>query len=174
LFVTHDLAEGYKISSKLAVFESGHIVQLDEKEKVISFPSNHMVARLVGFKNLMEGIVVESQGSTALISVPELGGPVRATVGNTQDLAPGKNVLVGIRPEYIHLRDQLGENTFLSTVDRVAEGVTANNYYFHVNTVGKTRHYIMAILSRPESAGISEGQSKHLYLPPEHVVIIPT
>ena len=73
LFVTHDLAEGYKLSSRIAVFESGRIVQHDRKEKVIFSPSNNTVARLVGFKNLMSGTVTEINETTAVIKVPELG-----------------------------------------------------------------------------------------------------
>ncbi len=68
LFVTHDLAEGFKLSSRIAVFESGRIVQQDNKEKVVSCPSNHTVARLVGFKNLMEGMVVETSGHFVVMS----------------------------------------------------------------------------------------------------------
>jgi molybdate transport system ATP-binding protein len=172
LFVTHDLAEGYKLSSKIAVFESGRIVQHDLKENVIACPSNHTVARLVGFKNLMEGRVVEVRDSQALIAVPDLGGPVRAIYQNHRNLVADQHVTVGIRPEYIRLQEQPGENIFLSTVDRVVEGVTANNYYFHVNSVGATRHYIMVISSTPDSSFLRQGQSSYLYLPPEHVVII--
>ena len=170
LFVTHDLTEGYKLSSKIAIFESGRIVQHDHKEKVIACPSNHTVARLVGFKNLMEGSVTALDKSMALIHVPELGGSLRAFTPQNMTLAVNQNVTVGIRPEYLEVRDQLNDNTFACTLDRAVEGITATNCYFHANAVGPTRHYIMAILSRSES--IYEGQSRYLYLPPEHVVII--
>ena len=173
LFVTHDLTEGYKLSSRIAVFESGRIVQHDQKETVIFCPSNHTVARLVGFKNLMEGFVTETTESTALIKVPELGGSVRAVVPNNTNLTANQRVTIGIRPEYIQLRNQpAGENTFLSTVDRVVEGVTAADYYFRVNTDGTNQHYIMAIFPKPVSSSLREGQVSHLYLPPEHVVVI--
>ena len=172
LLVTHDLTEGYKFSSKIAVFESGHIVQHDAKEKVITCPSNHTVARLVGFKNLMEGSVVKINKTAATIKVPELGGIIKAIVPDTTHLMPSQRVTVGIRPEYIQLREQPGENTLYCTVDRIAEGVSATNCYFHVNTVGVSRHYLMVILPRPDSGTIKEGQKSHLYLPPKHVVII--
>lgn len=172
LFVTHDLAEGYKLSTKIAVFESGHIVQHDHKERVVSRPTNHTVARLVGFKNLMEGRVEHVKDSEVLVHVPELGGTVRSLISPNQSLAAGQHVTVGIRPEYIQFRDKPGENTFLCTMDRVVDGVTATNCYFHVNTADIMRHYIMAILSRSDSAVVREGQPHHLYLPPEHVVVI--
>jgi molybdate transport system ATP-binding protein len=172
LFVTHDLTEGYKSSSRIAVFESGRIVQHDRKEEVITAPSNHTVARLVGFKNLMEGSIIEVRGLTVLIDVPELGGPIKAIIPKTKDWMTGQHVTVGIRPEYVQLRDKPGDNTFLSTVDRIVEGVTAANCYFHVNSVEVTRHYVMVILPRPDVGELCGGQSSYIYLPPEHVVII--
>ena len=102
LFVTHDLAEGYKLSSRIAVFESGHIVQHDLKETVITCPANHTVARLVGFKNLMEGSVLEINEGSARIQVPELGSSIRAVVPQNTKLTPGQRITIGIRPEYIH------------------------------------------------------------------------
>ena len=172
LFVTHDLTEGYKFSSRIAVFESGCIVQHDRKEEVISSPSNHTVARLVGFKNLMEGSIVGIKELAILVEVPELGGHVKAIIPKIMDLKIGQHVTVGIRPEYVQLRHQPGENTFLSTVDRIVEGITATNCYFHVNSVESARHYIMVILPRPDTGEVCNGQTSYLYLPPEHVVIL--
>jgi molybdate transport system ATP-binding protein len=172
LLVTHDLAEGYKFGSQIAVFESGCIVQHDKKEKVITSPSNHTVARLVGFKNLMEGTITQVKSNTVTVDVPELGGKLKAIIPKAQKVAVSQQVTVGIRPEYVQLRKKAGENTFLSTVDRIAEGVTSTNYYFHVNTVGVTRHYLMVILSCQDTNIVHEGQSSYLYLPPENVVII--
>jgi molybdate transport system ATP-binding protein len=172
LLVTHDLAEGYKFGTKIAVFESGSIVQQDHKEKVITCPSNHTVARLVGFKNLMEGTITKIEGSTITIDVPELGGPLKAADLKNPAIQINQDVTVGIRPEYVQIKDRAGENTFLSTVDRIAEGVTSTNCYFHINTVGVTRHYIMVILSCQDTNIVREGQACYLYLPPENVVII--
>ncbi len=73
LFVTHDLAEGFKLSSRIAVFESGRIVQNDFKDKVIAYPSNHTVARLVGFKNLMEGTIIEIKEQAVWIQCRKIG-----------------------------------------------------------------------------------------------------
>ncbi len=39
LFVTHDLAEGYRVSSRIAVYESGRILQCDSKQRVIAEPA---------------------------------------------------------------------------------------------------------------------------------------
>jgi hypothetical protein len=120
----------------------------------------------------MEGSVKDIHETSAWIEVPELGGGVRAVIPQNTNLEVNQLVTVGIRPEYIQLTDQPGENTFLCTVDTLAQGVTATNYYFHVNGVGATRHYIMVILSSRNGSVICEGKSCHLFLPPEHVVVI--
>jgi molybdate transport system ATP-binding protein len=172
LFVTHDLIEGYKLSSKIAVYETGHIIQCDEKEKVIASPSNHTVAKLTGYKNLLEGTVVEIKDSNAWVKVPELGGNIKALIKNALNLAINQHVTIGIRPEYIGLMNRTGENTFLCTLDRIAEGVATTNYYFHVNSVTSSGHYIMAIISKSGESPIHEGEECYLYLPPEHVVVI--
>jgi molybdate transport system ATP-binding protein len=171
LFVTHDLAEGYKLSSKMAVFESGRIAQLDDKARVISCPSNHTVARLIGVKNLMQGLIVNLDDFEARVKVPELGGSLIAKRSSGSNLVIGQEVTIGIRPEYVRLVDQPGDNTFLCTVDRVVEGVSSANYYFHVDTVSQTRHYLLAIL--PNAAGLVAGDSRYLYLAPESVALIP-
>jgi molybdate transport system ATP-binding protein len=173
LFVTHDLQEGYKLSSRIAVFESGRIVQHDTREKVIFSPSNHTVARLVGYKNLMEGTVLEAAGESILIQVAELGGTVRAARHNYPDPERGQRVTIGIRPEYIRLSGQPGENVFLSSLDRTVEGVTGSEYYFHVNTVGMTRHYLMVIIPRSDSSPVQADGPNYLYLPPEHIAVMP-
>jgi molybdate transport system ATP-binding protein len=171
LFVTHDLSEGYKLSSRIAVFESGRVAQHDHKEKVIFNPSNNTVARLVGFKNLMAGTVTGINETTAVIKVSELG-LVKTAISRNGGLSVNQRVTVGIRPEYIQMRSQPGENTFESTLDRKVEGVTATDYYFQVSRPGTTQLSIMAILSKAESALVREGQPNYLHFPPEHVVVI--
>lgn len=172
LFVTHDLAEGYKLGSKIAVFESGKIIQCDEKEKVISCPSRHTVARLVGFKNLLEGKVIEIKGRQVTIEVTELGGLIDAQLRNDDGLKIGQKVTIGIRPEYVRITSTPGPNRFLSTVDRVTEGVSSNSLYFHIDAVGTTRHYMMVTCARNESLPFQENKSCFLHLPAEHITII--
>jgi molybdate transport system ATP-binding protein len=172
LFVTHDLAEGYRLGSRIAVYEAGRIVQCDSKEKVVAAPASHTVARLVGFKNLLAGSVVEVKGSNVVVSVPELGGNLRAVVDKAESLLTNDRVTIGIRPENVSLSNAPGENVFASTVDRVVEGVATTSCYCHVDAVATSRHYLMVMLSRPAASRIREGHVCYLSLPPEHVVIV--
>ena len=172
VFVTHDLAEGYNIGSRIAVFESGRIVQNDRREIVVGCPSSRTVARLVGIKNLMKGSVTRMIESGALINIPELGGDVRVAIRKPTTLSEGQKVTIGIRPEHIQLADSPGENTFLATVDTLTQGIAATDYRFRVSTDKPGGHLVARMPSRPDLEILSQGQSTYLFLPQDRVLVI--
>jgi molybdate transport system ATP-binding protein len=172
LFVTHDLAQGYKLGSRIVVYEAGRIVQCDSKHNVIASPTNLTAARLTGVKNLIEGYVTRIKDSGVWVTVPELGEPLRIATEKATNISTNQQVTIGIRPEYIQITDHPGENTISGTITQVVEGVTTINYYFHANTDTAVRHTLEASLSKSEAFHIREGQSYYLYLPPERLAII--
>jgi molybdate transport system ATP-binding protein len=171
LFVTHDLAEGYKLSSKIAIYESGRIVQCDKKEKVIDSPANHTAARLTGVRNLFKGTVTAIEETQALVNIPELADEVRVDLNGMTNLTLNQNVTVGIRPEYIHLSDYPVENTFRCVVDRVIERISSYDCFFYVPGKTGARHWIEAILPKSDGERICIGQQYLLHMHPEHLNI---
>ncbi len=172
LFVTHDLAQGYKLGSRIGVYEAGHMVQCDSKQNVILSPSNRIVARLTGVKNLMEGYITGIKDSDAWVMVPELGEPLRIRNGNIKNASMNRQVTIGIRPEYIRPTDHPGENTILCALIQVVEEVTSIDYYFRASTDTSARYTLEARLSKSEARDIFYGQSYYLYMPPERLAII--
>lgn len=172
LFVTHDLAQGYKLGSRIAVYEAGRMVQCDSKHNVITSPANRTVARLTGVKNLMEGHIIRGEDSAIRVMVPGLGESLRIGTENAANMAVSQRVTIGIRPEHIYLTDHSRENTILGTVTQVVEGVTTINYFFRVNTDVAAGHVFEASLSKSGAPDILDGQSYYFYLPPEHLAII--
>ncbi len=173
LFVTHDLAQGYKLSSRLAIYDSGRMVQLDSKQEVISFPGNRTVARLIGVKNILEGRVVKIDGKDAWVSVPELAEPLKVASGKTMNVSTGQQVIIGIRPEYIRLADSQKENIIPCKVNQIVEGVASVQCHLHADSdeVGKYRFEVH--LPATMLHAVSEGRPCYLYLPPERLVIVP-
>ncbi|MGD0152733.1 MAG: ABC transporter ATP-binding protein [Thermacetogeniaceae bacterium] len=172
LFVTHDLSEGYKLSSKIAVYESGRILQCDSKQQVIAAPANRAVARLTGVRNLMAGAVVEIEDSSVWVAVPELGGRLRVTIRDAAQLAIDQQVTIGIRAEYVQVADHLDENTFLGKVSQAVEGVASINYSVRVHGTATAGHDLEASLSKSEAPPIPIGQSCYLRLPPDRLCMI--
>jgi molybdate transport system ATP-binding protein len=172
LFVTHNLAEGYKLASKIAIYESGRIVQCDLKNKVIGSPANRTVARLTGVRNIMQGTIEEIAGGVVRVMVPELCGIIKVKMENAAGLAAGQAVYIGIRPEYIHIVDQPGDNTFQCKADRIVDGVSLINCFFHISQESMDRHWIEVSLHKLHAPLIAEGHECYVYLPPQHVLII--
>jgi len=172
LFVTHNLAEGYKLASKIAVYESGRVVQCDYKNRVIESPANRTVARLTGVRNIMQGSIESITGPTVRVAIPELCGSLKVTAKDTQGLAVKQSVYIGIRPEYIHIVDRPGENTFQCQADRIVDGVSLINCFFHTNSDNANRHWVEVSLHKLHAPLINEGHECYVYLPPEHIAII--
>jgi molybdate transport system ATP-binding protein len=172
LFVTHDLAEAYKISSKIAVYESGRILQLSGKREVITAPANSTVARLTGVRNLMEGVVAGIADAQARVKVPGLGDLLRVALKNGTRLAQNQPVTVGIRPECISIAGCAGENAFLGKVDQVVEGVVGISYRFQVQGTEAEQRYLEVNLPKYTAPVLQSGQTCYLCLPPERLFII--
>jgi molybdate transport system ATP-binding protein len=171
LLVTHNLAEGYKLASKIAIYDSGHIIQCDSKQKVIDSPANHTVARLTGVRNLFKGTVTEIDEKYVLVLIPELEQKIRVEYKGVPDLDLERSVTVGIRPEYIHLSDHPVENTLKCVVDRMIEGISSVDCFFYLQGKTGARHWIEAIFSRSDADRITRGREYYLHLHPEHINI---
>ena len=103
LFVTHDQIEALSMSDRIAVMDSGKIVQEGTPEEIYHQPVNEFVASFIGSTNLFLGTYV------APASVP--GGTVTVDVdfGRIEvedpgfEIEPGAQVLAAIRPENVIL-----------------------------------------------------------------------
>jgi molybdate transport system ATP-binding protein len=171
LFVTHDFSQGYSLGSKIAIYESGRIIQCDAKNKVIASPANITVAGLMGLKNLMAGYVSSVSDSEVLVAVPGLGCDIKANRNGNTTLTKGQPVTIGIRPESIRIVTNPGENTFPGFVDRIIEGLTSINYSLRL-MINENSEHLLATVIKPDITSIREGQSCHIYVSSEHVVVI--
>ncbi|GAB4324704.1 MAG: ABC transporter ATP-binding protein [Candidatus Sumerlaeia bacterium] len=102
LLVTHDLNEAYFLAEKITVLINGRQEQSDSKTTIYHHPANLAVARFLGIKNLFPATVVQTSEQGIEADCPTLRHRFRL-----QGQAPlGTEILVGIRPENIMLRDK--------------------------------------------------------------------
>ena len=55
IYVTHDQAEAYAVSDRMAVMRAGVIEQIDTPRRVYARPNSPFVARFLGFSNIING-----------------------------------------------------------------------------------------------------------------------
>ncbi len=113
VYVTHDQIEAMTLASRIAVMRNGRIEQLDTPEAIYNRPATRYVATFVGAPpmNLISatagggGVTIE--GTDISVSLPGL-----------ESVAPGRRLVLGIRPEAI---GKSGEGVPLSARCEVAE-----------------------------------------------------
>ena len=171
VFVTHDVAQGYKLGSRIAVFESGSIVQCDAKQKVIVSPVNRTVARLIGVKNLIEGNIIRKDTENTWVEIPGLNQPVRVFSPGDSRFIINQHVTIGVRPEYILPVSNSGENVLSTVITNIVEGVSGTDCYIKVSNSRKEFDIEMHLL-KSDVAGMSEGQKLFVHLPPDRVTMI--
>jgi len=171
LLVTHDLIEGYRLGSRVAVFQSGSVAQQGPKEEVFGTPVNRVVARLTGVRNQMEGEVKKVQDDRAEVYIPAWDTCIQSLV-SCMPIAVNQKVVVGIRPEFIEFAEKMGENVFPATILQAVDSIAAISYRFLMQKDSEMRHPLSATIALDRTRDIREGSNCLLYLPPEQLILM--
>jgi spermidine/putrescine transport system ATP-binding protein len=135
VYVTHDQEEALTMSDRIAVMDSGRIVQVGTPAEIYENPRTAFVARFIGESNFFSGRAVgQSDGHW------EIEGPLgRFRVPDDRRLAAGGEVSVAVRPEWMDLFPAgavpAGENGILGTVREVVY-------------LGETLHVVVTLADR--------------------------
>jgi ABC-type Fe3+/spermidine/putrescine transport system ATPase subunit len=164
LYVTHDHAEAFTVADVVAVMNNGRVAQVDKPETLYRQPANENVARFLGFRNLVEGIVAESNGVDTVLG---------RLYPHKIQVSPGTRVTVLIRPEGARIIDAgqavaSKETTISGTVkERLFKGG-------HVNlTVQTEPAFLLNFDFTLDTLPPPTGQSIRLALGPSAMVLIP-
>jgi molybdopterin-binding protein len=103
VYVTHELAEAYTISDKIAVMGPGKIEQIGYRDEIFTKPNSEFVAQFLG-ENVYNGKVVNPSGPVPTIEIN--GVEISARIPAEANGA----VLVTLRPEDIAISPQAGTN----------------------------------------------------------------
>jgi spermidine/putrescine transport system ATP-binding protein len=99
VYVTHDQEEALTMSDRLAVLESGRVLQVGTPSEVYSQPENTRVAAFLGTTNLFPAVIVSA--GTAGVSC-RVGGTV-LTAESRYDGPAGEQVTLMVRPERVEV-----------------------------------------------------------------------
>ena len=126
IYVTHDQSEALAVSDRIAVMNSGHVLQVGTPYEIYEAPATQFVAQFIGETNLFEATVAECvpyknenglEEFMCTCSVPELGkqtplptdseemaaGDKYMMVTDYDHTEPGQKVAFTIRPEKIRI-----------------------------------------------------------------------
>lgn len=129
VYVTHDQKEALSISDRMAILESGRILQVGTPREVYGRPTRKTVANFIGETDFIPGKVLGLQGDRAVVETAV--GKFEGVLGDPiLQPAIGADVTVSIRPECWTLghevrgqnsvRGRIGESIYLGEVAQYA------------------------------------------------------
>ena len=103
VLVTHDLAEAYELGDQVVIYEAGRVRQAAPRADLLWRPASEAVARILGFRNILQGTVREA--TTTQLQIAWRGQVLEALNSPTQPYlpAPGTSVAFFVRPEDLRL-----------------------------------------------------------------------
>jgi putative spermidine/putrescine transport system ATP-binding protein len=102
VFVTHDQSEALALSSRVAIFDHGRLLQVGRPQEVYERPANRFVAEFLGEINLLPLSAVETREGAAT------GDFEGARLGVAAAGAAGAHALLAVRPEHMAVSTRPG------------------------------------------------------------------
>jgi ABC-type Fe3+/spermidine/putrescine transport system ATPase subunit len=100
IYVTHDRDEALSMADRMAIMESGKLVQVGTPTEVYRNPATRMVAEFIGETNFVEGRALRESSWAGYFDVETAFGVLRGrTNDSTWQPSPGQPVVLSIRPE---------------------------------------------------------------------------
>jgi len=135
VYVTHDQKEALSIADRMAILESGHILQVGTPREVYKRPARKTVANFIGETDFLPGKITALRPD-GQVSVETAIGLFDGIVGDLSRIPPiGTSVTVSIRPECWELhhgiqvknyvKGRIGESIYLGEVAQY-EFITGN------------------------------------------------
>ncbi len=107
IYVTHDQSEALVMSDRVVVMDKGVIQQIGDPETIYARPVNAFVANFIGVANLMEGVLVGSEGELAVVEIPAGEATLRLrALAPEGPAAPGQRIILNLRPEDLILHNE--------------------------------------------------------------------
>jgi multiple sugar transport system ATP-binding protein len=103
IYVTHDQTEAMTMADKIVVLHGGRVEQVGSPLELYNHPANTFVAGFIGSPkmNLIELKVLSAAANSVAIELP--GGGTMTLPVKSDGLAPGSEVILGIRPEHLQI-----------------------------------------------------------------------
>src|SRR5207248_11339956 len=147
VYVTHDQKEALSLADRLAVMESGRLVQVGAPLDVYNRPATRFVAGFLGDSNFIPGTVRAADGGVYAVDT-QLG--VLRGVAADGALATGTKVVCSIRPPALALTGADGAAP--NRIPAAVEQVSFLGELMHMRVVAADKSSLL-VTSLPHTAG---------------------
>ncbi|MCB9412850.1 MAG: ABC transporter ATP-binding protein [Actinobacteria bacterium] len=177
IHVTHDQEEAMTMADTVAVMNKGVIEQLGAPTDLYESPKTAFVANFLGQSNLFPAAVLEVDGEDIVLE--DSDGRYRMPMNRVApSVSPtrGGRVLVGVRPEKIHI-ERLAESDATPADGNYVDGTVRSSSFMGVSTqyeVATAGGEIISVFAQNLSARdlLSEGDPVRLTWAPRHGFVL--
>lgn len=164
LFVTHNMAEAYRLCDRILILNNGSVETLDIKQEVFQRPVSLATAKITGCKNTAAAV----RKSEHTAEIPDWG--IHAATEAAIESGEG---FIGIRANNIRLADgNMQENCYPVWIVDESETPFRTTLYLKIGSAPKHLNdfHIQWELSREERAAVGKLQQPfRIYMNPRHV-----
>jgi len=171
IYVTHDQKEAMSMADRVAVLESGRIVQIGTPRSLYRAPVTRFVAEFLGETNILDGVVQSITDAGVTVQVGDFRLLARSPWPT--GCAAGSPVQVAIRHEALTLAKPSSPNTLMGTL---TESVYLGEAAQHRLSLSGGRQLTVLVQNpgSPAAAGFERvGAELWLHVAPEDVVLLP-
>ncbi|MGD8967876.1 MAG: ABC transporter ATP-binding protein [Anaerolineae bacterium] len=118
VYVTHDQVEAQALADKVVVMDVGHIRQVGSPQEIYRYPADLFVAGFIGTPpmNFIE-CQLEREGGQAILRNAHFSLALQADLAaRVGSLPEGKGLILGVRPEHIHVTPRQEEGALPAEV----------------------------------------------------------
>jgi ABC-type sugar transport system ATPase subunit len=163
VYVTHDQVEAMTMADRIAVISDGRIQQVGAPQDVYEKPANLFVASFIGSPP-MNTILGTLQGATETAAASVVTADGTLAIGHPGSAQPGKELVLGIRPEHLHATDPVDAP---GAVRATIQNIELLGHERHVIcSVGATQ---MTVRQPNDGPALTIGQAVSLHADPAEV-----
>ena len=162
VYVTHDQEEALSMADRLVVLRLGHVQQIGTPQELHSDPVNYYVADFMGYRNILD--MTASRVTDKAVTAEGAGITINGTAFH-HVIKQGDQVRVALRPEDIKIAPKATDKTIAVDVE-VCEYRGSS---FALDTVTPSGQVIHVL----SESGVLPGQTIHLDINPERVLVYP-
>jgi spermidine/putrescine transport system ATP-binding protein len=151
--VTHDQEEAMTMADTIAVMNAGRIEQLGSPLDLYESPATAYVANFLGQSNLLHAVVAERREDAVLVEVDG----TRLVVPADRCRTVGRTLLVGVRPEKLHLEPGEGAPT---AVNALTGGIVIDASF-----TGTSTQYVVRLPSGQQLTAFAQNTGRAAIVP---------
>jgi spermidine/putrescine transport system ATP-binding protein len=168
IFVTHDQEEALTMSDRIAVMESGRILQVGTPRQIYNHPVERFVADFIGSTNFLAAEVISAQDGSARL---RLSSGNEITTELPEGMTPRGRVTTVVRPEYsLVVADREKKGDLHGVLENIVYFGTDTHY--HIRLADETHFVTRMQNQREDTEKFKVGQPVGIVFKPNSVQLL--